>query len=187
MGVFEFLLALYSIVAGLGMAVIVRSVGQIIEARDRVRLYWVHSCFILVAFVAQVVSWFSLWRFAPHTPWTVADTLFLLSIPLLLYLVSHLVVPELEDGLVHDLREYYYRHARWTHGLLLAVVVISLVGEAFILGRFEFSSPQKLRAAFGLVLLPGMLTTHPTVHAVQAALLLVLMALGVSWVSVAIS
>jgi len=36
-------------------------------------------------------------------------------------------------------------------------------------------------------LLPGMLTTHPTVHAVQAALLLVLMALGVSWVSVAIS
>jgi len=38
MGVFEFLLALYSIVAGLGMAVIVRSVGQIIEARDRVRL-----------------------------------------------------------------------------------------------------------------------------------------------------
>lgn len=186
MGVFEFLLALYSIVAGLGMSVIVRSVGQMIEARDRVRLYWVHSCFILVAFVAQVVSWFSLWRFATHLPWTVADTLFLLSIPLLLYLVSHLVVPELEDGLVHDLREYYYRHARWTHGLLLAVVVISLLGESFILGRIEFSSPQKLRMAFGLVLLPGMMTTNPKVHAAQAALLLVLVATGVSWVSVAI-
>ena len=98
MGVFEFLLALYSIVAGLGMAVIVRSIGQIIEARDRVRLYWVHSCFILVAFVGQVVSWFSLWQFSGHSPWTVAETLTLLSTPLLLYLVSHLVVPELDDG-----------------------------------------------------------------------------------------
>jgi hypothetical protein len=186
MGVFEFLLALYSIVAGLGMAVIVRSIGQIIEARDRVRLYWVHSCFILVAFVAQVVSWFSLWRFATHTPWTVADTLFLLSIPLLLYLVSHLVVPELDDGLVHDLRDYYYRHARWTQGLLLAGIVISLVGEAFILGHFELSAPQELRMIFGLVLLPGTLTTNAKVHSVQAALLLVLMAFGVSGVSIPI-
>lgn len=82
------------------------------------RLYCVHSCLIAVAFVAQVVSWFSLWQFADHSPWTVVDTLLLLSIPLLLYLVSHLVVPELEDGLVHDMREYYYRHARWTHGLV---------------------------------------------------------------------
>src|SRR5262245_36014767 len=186
MGVFEFLLALYSIVAGLGLAVIMRSVGQMIEARDRVRLYWVHSCFILVAFVAQVVSWFSLWHFAKPRPWTVADTLFLLGIPLLLYLVSHLVVPELDDGLVHDLREYYYRHARWTQGLLLACVVISLAGETFILGRFEFSPPQQLRMVVGLVLLPGMLTTNPKVHGAQAALLLVLMACGVSWVSVAI-
>jgi hypothetical protein len=186
MGVFEFLLALYSIVAGLGIAVLVRSIAQMIEARDRVRLYGPHSCFLVVAFVAQVVSWLSLWRFAGHTPWTVADTLFLLSIPLILYVVSHLVVPELEDGLVHDLREYYYRHARWIHGLMLAGVVVSLIGESFILGRLELAAPQKLRMAFGLVLLPGVLTANPKVHAAQAVLLMILMALGVSWVSMAI-
>jgi len=106
MNAFEFLLALYSIVAGLGMSLLVRSVGQLIEARSRVRLYWVHSCLVAVAFVAQVVSWFSLWQFADHLPWTVADTLLLLSIPLLLHLVGHLVVPELDDGLAHDMREY---------------------------------------------------------------------------------
>ncbi len=124
MNVFEFLLALYSIVAGLGMSLLVRSIGQIIEARSRVRLYWMHSCLIAVVFIAQVVSWFSHWQFPDHSPWTVADTLLLLSIPLLLYLVGHLVVPELEDGLVHDVREYYYRHARWTHSLMLTVVII---------------------------------------------------------------
>jgi hypothetical protein len=186
MGVFEFLLALYSIVAGLGMSLVVRSIAQMIEARQRIRLYWVHSVLIAVVFLAQVVSWFSLWQFADHSPWTVADTLVLLSIPLILYLVGHLAVPELEDGLVHDMREYYFRHARWAHGLMLAVVVISLAGEAFILGHFELTPARVLRIALGAVFLPGVLTVKPAVHSVQAALLLVLIATGVSFMPVAI-
>ena len=183
MSVFEFLLALYSIVAGLGMSLLVRSVGQMIEARSRLKLYWVHGCLVLVAFVAQVISWFSLWQFADHTPWTVAETLLLLAIPLLLYLVAHLVVPELEDGLAHDMREYYYRHARWAHGLLFTTAAVSLLGEAYILGGFEATPPRLLRAAFALVLLPGMLTARPAVHAAQAVTLMVLVAFGVSFIS----
>ena len=186
MGVFEFLLALYSIVAGLGMSIVVRSIAQMIEARQRIRLYWVHVVMIAVVFMGQIVSWFALWQFAGHSPWSVADTLFLLSIPLILYLVGHLAVPELEDGLVHDLREYYYRHARWAHGLMLAVIVISLAGETFILGRFELTSPRMLRIAVGVVFLPGVLTANPAVHSLQAALLVMLMAIGVSFVSIAI-
>jgi len=57
--VFEFLLALYAIVAGLGVSLLVRSVGQMIEARDRVRLYWVHGCWIALIFVG--LRW-SKWR-----------------------------------------------------------------------------------------------------------------------------
>ena len=71
MTVFEFLLALYAIVAGLGVSLLVTSVGQLIEARDRVRLYWVHSCWIALTFVGHVVSWFTIWRFHEHAPWTV--------------------------------------------------------------------------------------------------------------------
>ncbi len=186
MGVFEFLLALYSIVAGLGMSIVARSIAQMIEARQRIRLYWVHGVLIAVVFMAQIVSWFSLWQFAGHSPWTVADTLFLLAIPMILYLASHLVVPELEDGLVHDLREYYYRHACWAHGLMLAVAVLSLVGEGFILGQFEMTPPRILRIVVGAVFLPGILTANPAVHSVQAGLLVVLMAIGVSFVSIAI-
>ena len=186
MRAFDFLLALYSIVAGIGMSLLVRSLGQMIEARSRLRLYWVHSCLIVVAFVAQVVAWFSLWRFAEHSPWTVADTLFLLAIPFMLYLVAHLIVPELEDDLMHDMREHYYRHAQWTQGLLLATVVVSLVGESYILGHFELTPPRMLRLTFGLVLLPGVLTINPRVHAAQAAVLILLVALGVSYVSMPI-
>ncbi len=77
--VFEFLLALYAIVAGLGVSLLVTSVGQMIEARDRVHFYWVHSCWIALTFVAHVVSWFTIWRFHDHAPWTVLQALLLLA------------------------------------------------------------------------------------------------------------
>jgi len=112
MSAFNFLMGLYTIVAGLGVSVLVRSIGQLIEARDRVLLYWVHSCWVALIFVAHVVSWFALWRFVDHSPWTVMQALLLLAVPILLYLISHLAVPELDDHRVHDLREHYYRYAQ---------------------------------------------------------------------------
>jgi hypothetical protein len=121
--IFEFLLTLYASVAGLGVSLLVRSIGQLIEVRGHVRLSWVHTCWLALIFVSHVVSWFALWRLSQHAPWTVLQALLLLCVPILLYLISHLAVPELEDGQMHDLREFYYRHVRWMPGLLLAVLV----------------------------------------------------------------
>lgn len=183
MAVFEFLLALYAIVAGLGVSVLVRSVGQVIEARDRVRLYWVHTSWVAIAFVGQVVSWFALWRYADHAPWTILQALLLLCVPILLYLVSHLAVPELDDERVHDMREYYYRHARWTQGLMLAVLVTGALAHLVIEGRFDLSGARGVRAAMALVVVPGIVSLSPRVHAVQAVLLALVMLVTVSYVA----
>ena len=183
MSIFEFLLALYAIVAGLGVSLLVRSVGQMIEARDRVRLYWVHTCWIALVFIGHVVSWFALWRYAGHAPWTILQALLLLCVPILLYLISHLAVPELEDDRVHDMREYYFRHARWTQGLLLAVLVAGALAHLVIEGRFDLSGARGVRAAMAAILVPGIISRHPTVHAVQAALLLLIMLVAVSYVA----
>ena len=64
MGIFEFIVGLYAIIAGLGISLLVQSVGQLIEARQRVQLYWVHTVWIALIFVAHVSSWFAFWRFA---------------------------------------------------------------------------------------------------------------------------
>ena len=183
MSIFEFLLALYAIVAGLGVSLLVRSVGQMIEARDRVRLYWVHTCWIALVFIGHVVSWFALWRYAGHAPWTILQALLLLCVPILLYLISHLAVPELDDDRVHDMREYYFRHARWTQGLLLAVLVAGALAHLVIEGRFDLSGARGVRAAMAAILVPGIVSRHPTVHAAQAALLLLIMLVAVSYVA----
>lgn len=183
MSTFEFLMALYAIVAGLGISLLVRSIGQMIEARDRVRLYWVHSCWIALIFVAHVVSWFALWRFVDHGPWTVMQALLLLAVPILLYLISHLAVPELDDDRIHDLREYYYRHGRWMQGLLLAALLSGSAAQIFIEGGPDLSGSGVTRAAMALVLLPGIASQRPRVHSIQAVLLIGVMLYTVSHVA----
>jgi len=183
LSIFEFLLALYAIVAGLGVSLLVRSIGQMIEARDRLRLYWVHSCWLGLVFVAHVVSWFALWRFEDHAPWTVLQALLLLCVPILLYLISHLAVPELEDDRIHEMRAYYYRHARWSQGLMLAVLVMAGMATLFIEGHPDFSGAGLVRLSLAAVLIPGILSQRPAVHAVQAVLLMLVMAVAVAFVA----
>jgi len=145
LSIFEFLLALYAIVAGLGVSLLVRSVGQMIEARDRVRLYWVHTCWIALVFIGHVVSWFALWRYAGHAPWTILQA------------------------------------------LLLAVLVAGALAHLVIEGRLDLSGARGVRAAMAAILVPGIISRHPTVHAVQAALLLLIMLVAVSYVARPIS
>jgi hypothetical protein len=183
LSVFEFLLALYAIVAGLGVSLLVRSVGQMIEARDRLRLYWVHTSWLALVFLAHVVSWFGLWRYAQHEPWTILQALLLLCVPILLYLISHLAVPELEDDRVHDMRDYYYRHARWTQGLLLAVLVASALAHLVIEGQFDLSGARGVRVAMSVILVPGIVSLNPRVHAAQSVLLSCIMLIAVTYVA----
>ena len=108
MSLFEFLVTLYSIVTGLGLTLSVRSLGQMLESRRKTRLYWVHTCWLAIMLVSYVMVWFQLWSYRHVASWTLLEGLLMLSVPVALYLVSHLAVPELGDGSVHDMRAYYY-------------------------------------------------------------------------------
>jgi len=181
MSVFEFLLALYVIIAGLGLSLLVRSVGQMIEYRDGVRLYWVHTVWLLLIFVVHVVTWYALWRFRSHAPWTLLQVLLLLLMPILLYLVSHLAVPELSDETTRDMRAYYYRHSTWMHALMLGVIFAGSAAQIGIEGRMDLSRGGLLRSAAAACLISGLFSRRPTVHAVEAVLLLAVIVVGASF------
>jgi lysylphosphatidylglycerol synthetase-like protein (DUF2156 family) len=152
-------------------------------ARDRVRLYWVHTCWIALTFVGHVVSWFVLWSHVGHEPWTVLEALLLLCVPILLYLISHLAVPELDDDRIHDMREYYYRHARWIQGLMLGVVLAGALIHIVVEGRLDVSGARAVRLAMAAIVMPGIFTLNPRVHAAQAVPLVLVMIVAVSYVA----
>jgi hypothetical protein len=176
LAIFEFIVGLYAIIAGLGISLLVQSVGQLIEARDRVRRYWVHTAWIALIFVAHVSSWFAFWRFAAEASWTARETILVLMTPILLYLVSHLAVPDLEDDRIHDLRAYYFQQHRWMQGLLVGALVVGQLAHFAILGTTPLAAADYVRIAVVLMLLPGIATDAPRVHAAQAVALIALMA-----------
>lgn len=183
MGIFEFIVGLYAIIAGLGISLLVQSIGQLIEARRRVRLYWVHMVWIGLIFGAHVSSWFSFWRFAGQATWTAIEAIVVLLVPILLYLVSHLAVPDLEDERSHDLRQYYYQHHRWMQGLMVAALATTQAGQYAILGAPGMSGPEVVRTAAIVLLVPGVVSSRPVVHAIQAALLAVLLLVAMSFIA----
>ena len=186
LSVFGFVLGMYTVVAGLGISLLVRSVGQLIEARGRIRHYWVHSAFVATLFVAQIVAWYSLWRFSDHAPWTALEVLLLPSVPILLYLTSYLAVPQIEAGRSYQLREHYFANARWTQALLLGAVLLWALGQRYLAPGSDAQFPHLLRLLVPLSLIPGTLTRNAYVHGAQAVCLLLLIAAAIVYAAVPI-
>jgi hypothetical protein len=143
----------------------------------------VHTCWIGLVFVAHVISWFMIWQFHEHTGWTVLEALLLLAAPILLYLISHLAAPDLEDDKVHDMREYYYRQARWSQGLMFGVVAAGTLAHIVIEDALAVDGVRGVRLAIAAILLPGLITLRPRVHEAQAVLLALVLLLAISSVS----
>jgi hypothetical protein len=71
-------------------------------------------------------------------------------------------------------------------GLLLAVLVAGAVGQYVIEGALDLRGGRGVRAAMALILIPGIVSKRPVIHAMQAMLLLVIMIIAVSYVAMPI-
>src|SRR5947199_1543258 len=93
MAPFEYLSVLISIVLALGMTRVLAGVGEMLQARARRRIYWVHSVWIFNLFVYLVVAWWIFYRWRNQQPWTFYLFVFVLISPTILYLASLFLFP----------------------------------------------------------------------------------------------
>lgn len=183
MDLFEFVVGFYVVIAGIGVTLLVKSIGQMIESRDRIRLYWVHSCWLVFVFFAHINSWFTLWAYRDQPSWTVGQLLMLVSVPILLYLASHVSVPEIRVGSTEhfDMRDYFYRR----HTILLALVALSIVFnlgcEYLLLESKVFTTGNVLRLATLGLLAGGVFLSKPWVHVTIAMLISALLLFGITF------
>jgi hypothetical protein len=177
------LVTLYSIVAGLGISKLLEGIADMIEARRRVRLYWMHTAWLAIILMAHVTSWFALMRFAKGAHWTVFNAILALCMPLLLYLVSDLVVPDLDDDQQLDLREYYYRNCRWFASLMIGFVVLGSAVQIAVEHRVDATEGGPLRLLAFIALIGGVSSRKPAVQAAQAIALLAIGTVGAALIS----
>jgi hypothetical protein len=180
---FEFVVGFYVVIAGIGITLLVKSIGQMIESRDRIRLYWVHSSWLVFVFFAHVNSWFTLWAYRDLPSWTVGQLLLLISVPILLYLASHVSVPEIAEESVirHDMRAYFYRRHRILLGLVALSIVFNLCSEYLLLESRVFTAGNWLRLAILALLLAGVWLSRPWIHVAIVLLLGGLLLFGITF------
>jgi hypothetical protein len=110
---FEHLAVLISIVLGLGLTHLLASLHRLIQARGRVRLYWLPLLWTALIFVSLIEWWWAAFGLRQETVWNFFYFLFILLSPVSLYLASAFALPDVESGATYDLREYYYDSRFW--------------------------------------------------------------------------
>src|SRR3954468_4656556 len=69
LGAFEYLSVLISIILALGMTRVLGGVGEMLQARSRHRIYWVHIIWIVNLFLYLVIAWWIFYRWRDQQPW----------------------------------------------------------------------------------------------------------------------
>ncbi len=131
MELFEFLMILLSIIVGLGLAEILMGVARTLRDRRQAEFSWIHSAVVAAIFLALLQTFWESWGLRSVEEWTFPAMLLMLSTPILLFTLAHILFPSPSDHL--DFGEYYFGRSRliWTIALIAVVVGIMFRPLAF--------------------------------------------------------
>ena len=149
MDAFGYLSVLLSIIIGLGVTQLLTGIGRVIRHRDRVRVDWLPVLWAIVLLVVFVQVWWSMFGLRGKDEWTFGAFLFVLAQTCGLYLMSAVLLPEQIDAESVDLAAHYQRQHQWFFGLLVATLILSLLKDRVINGRF----PEGENLIFHVVML----------------------------------
>lgn len=168
MSEFEYLSVLISIVVGLGISHLLAGMARVIRRRAEVRFYLPSVLWMGALFLAFIQIWWAIFERRVLETWTFPGFALVLAIPVLVYLLSYLLVPEGEtdDGI--DLRARYFENRRWFFGILALVPLTSLVQEYVLTGAIATGANPLFLLGFLALAVVGLLTRSDVVHRLVA-------------------
>jgi hypothetical protein len=109
---FEFIGVIYSVVLGVAVAQLMTGVARLIEERQRVRNYWVHSAWIAAVLLGDIGNWWSMWSVRDAKSWHLVTFLLLIALTGAIFLMTVLLFPRTSDvSETVDLRAHYYANS----------------------------------------------------------------------------
>ncbi|MFZ3377891.1 MAG: hypothetical protein WA183_20275 [Chthoniobacterales bacterium] len=134
---FGYLAVILSIILGLSVTQLLQGLSQVINARDRVRIYWPAIGWTLLLLVIDVQAWWAMFGYRNRHAWTFLQFAVLLLETIILYLLAALALPTPLAGETVDLRANYFRHARWFFGSFVTVLLVSLMKNVVMTGSLQ--------------------------------------------------
>lgn len=156
MSQFEYLSVLISIIIGLAITQLLSGAARLVQIRTRVRPHGTTLCWMVVLFLIDTQIWWAAFGMREVRHWNFFHFLFYLLLPILAFLLSYLVLPELGDEDDIDLAANFAGNRPWFFGLMAAIPAISLVNEYFNLEYIRWNADSGFRILlFAVALVAG--------------------------------
>ena len=170
MDAFSYLSVLLSIVLGLAVTQLLSGFAALVHARRRVAMYWPVPLQMAAVLLISVQVWWAMFGMHNVRQWTFAGFLVVLAQSIAVYLMAAFITPELGGEAQIDLREAYFREARWFFGSILAALAISLIKNRRLFGSFQSGLDLDGHAVFAAIALAGLISRSDIVHKIIAPL-----------------
>jgi hypothetical protein len=165
---FDYLAVLVSIVLGLGIANVLTGFAAIVRARARVTSFLPTYVQMANVFVIHIQLWWAMFGLREVRHWTFPIFLAVILQPVLVFLMSAFIVPDVPRQGAVDLKEQYFREHAWFGAALFATVADSLLRNVLVSGRLPSTPELVAHGVFAMLGAIGFVSRNARVHMVLA-------------------
>lgn len=178
MSPFEYISVLISIILGLGIALILTGVAEIIRRWNTILHFWPYHIWIVLVFVLHIQEWWSTYELRSMNTWSLPVFLFVITYPILLFVLANLLFPVRWTDGNFDFKAFYFNQYKKFFTCIILLAVVSFIQNIAITGYgVEEQFVQILIfLVFGIMLLRP--TQNTTVHTTLAIFMLVVMSIS---------
>jgi hypothetical protein len=162
---FAFIITLAAVVNGLGIVRWVAGFAEYLRKKNSLQInhYWVFSLWAAAQFLLHILLWWSLWGVREAETFNFLIYLYVLTGPILLYLGTSLLVPDVDENIV-DLTAHYFEVRRAYFSVFVLLWLWAIFVWPVLRGIFSPTTPiLTLYLATAVIL---RFTDNPKVHAV---------------------
>lgn len=180
MDAFSYLSVLLSIILGLAITQLLQGLGRLIQARDRVKMFWPPIVWAAILILLSVQTWWALFGLRERTNWSFFPFLVVVLQTINLYLTTAVILPEIGPGEQVDLREHYFKQARWFFSLTIVAVAISLAKDLVLNHKLPIFANTIIQLLFAALAVSAIVIRREWYHKVLALLTVALFALYIA-------
>ena len=153
MNAFDYLTVLISLVLGLAIANVLSRLATVVTARERVDFYWPPVVWAVWLFFISVQHWWAEWSVRHTQTWSFGSFWLEVLVPVDLFLLSALVLPDRGENGKMDLGDWYFRNRRWFFAVMFFLPALSIAGELARSGRVSSALNLAFLLVFDVVIL----------------------------------
>lgn len=171
---FAFTISLAAVINGLGIVRLLTTLAEYLRAREKFKVthYWVYGLLLIFQFLLHVLLWWSMFGIRVAGAFNFLGYLFLLIGPILLYLATSVLLPDVQDDTV-DLRAQYFQLTP-THFTIMAVMFLwAIFLWPVLVGKFAPTAP--VLGAYCVCAVALRFTRSATAHAILVPVYCLLM------------